>query len=197
MNATDFITIAGIMGAIATVLRWWLKSRLDSSIKHEYDRLLEEFKAQQRRSDLLHTERLAALKALTAKLLALRRYCNARSAEIRSESDFESRTESLSTEENMSLLQHRETIARALEERELFLSPNARKSFDDLFGKMGLGFNLELWLASGHSENELNAAQLFDLVAGRVSDVMSALYRDLDLPEVASPTVSRSGGDGT
>ena len=133
--------------------------------------------------DLLHSERLEALKVLAAKLLALRRYCCARSAEVRNESEFEPRTESLSLEENQPLLQHREVIARALEERELFLSPNARNSFDDLFRQMSLGFNMEVWIASGQNEVELNAAGLFDLVAGRASDVMSALYKDLDLPD--------------
>lgn len=193
MNTSDFFTIAAIMGAIATVLGWWLKSRLDSSIQHEYARLLEQFKAELRRSDLLHSERLAALKALTARLLALRRYCHARRAEIREQSEFEPRTESLSSDENMSLLQHGEVIRRAMEERELFLSPSARRSFDELFRQMGLGFNIELWIASGQSEVELNAAQLFDLVAGKTNDVMSALYGDLELPEASSsPASSRN-----
>lgn len=185
MNITDFLTIAGMMSAVATVLGWWLKSRLDSSIQHEYAKLLEQFKAQQRRSDLLHSERLDALKVLAAKLLTLRRYCHARSAEVRNESEFEPRTESLSPEENKSLLQHREVIARALEERELFLSPNARKSFDELFTQMSLGFNLELRIAADQNEIELNATQLYELVACRANDVMSALYKDLDLTDTA------------
>jgi len=186
MNTFDFFTIAGIMGAIATVLGWWLKSRLDSSIQHEYARLLEQFKAQLRRSDLLHAERLDALKTLTAKLLALRRYCDAKSAEVRNQSEFEPRTESLSSDENISLLQHKYVIKRTMEERELFLSPDARKSFDELFRQMNLGFHLELWIASGEDEVELNAVQLYDLVAGKTNDVMSALYLDLELPEVSA-----------
>ncbi|WP_421252325.1 hypothetical protein [Aeromonas sp. 600724] len=183
MNILDVFTISAIMSAIATILGWWLKSRLDSSIQHEYSKLLEQFKAQQRRSDLLHSERLSALKALATKLLALRRYCNARSAEVRNESEFEPRTESLSSEENLSLLQHRQQIERAVEERELFLSPNVRRSFNELFSQMSLGFNLELWIASGQSESELNAAQLFNLIAEKANDVMSALYQDLNLPD--------------
>jgi hypothetical protein len=193
MNTTDFLTITGIMSAIATVLGWWLKSRLDSSIQHEYAKLLEQFKAQQKRSDLLHSERLDALKILAKKLLALRRYCHARSAEVRNESEYEPRTESLSPEENQSLLRHREVIARELEERELFLSPNARNRFDELFLQMSFGFNLEIWIASGQDESELNTAQLYDLIASRTSDVMSALYEDLDLPDAtAESAVIRS-----
>jgi hypothetical protein len=183
MNTTDAFTIAGIMGAISTVLGWWLKARLDSSIQFEYARLLEQLKVQQKRSNLLHSERLNALKSLSGKLLALRRYCKARSAEVRNESEFEPRTESLSPTENLSLLQHREVIQRNMEEHELFLSPAARESFYELFRQMSLGFNLELWIASGQNETELNAAELFDLVANSANEVMSSLFKDLELPD--------------
>lgn len=183
MNIIDFFTISAIMSGIATILGWWLKSRLDSSIQHEYAKLLEQFKAQQRRSELLHSERLNALKVLATHLLALRRYCNARNAEIRNQSEFEPRVESLSPEESQSLLQHRDVITRAMEERELFLSPIVRNSFNELFRDMGNGCNVELWIASGLSAEELNAAQLFDLITKRANDVMSALYQDLELPD--------------
>lgn len=195
METSDFITIAGIMGTIATVLGWWLKSRLDSSIKHEYDRMLELFKTEQKRSDILHSERLTAFKALSEKLLALRRYCNARSAEFRSQSEFEPRTDSLPSEENISLLQHHELIQWVLEERELFISPRSRQCFDELFSQMSLGFNLELWLASGHEEAQSNANELYDLVAARVNDVMGALYADLGFPD--SPVSPNTALQGT
>ncbi|MNR62560.1 hypothetical protein D3C85_1846230 [compost metagenome] len=48
---------------------------------------------------------------------------------------------------------------------------------------MGNGCNVELWIASGLSAEELNAAQLFDLITKRANDVMSALYQDLELPD--------------
>jgi len=112
MNTNDFFSITGIVAVIASILGWWLKSRLDSSIKYKYDELLELFKAEQKRSDVLLSERLTAYKALSEKLLALRRYCNARSAEIRCQSEFEMRTEGLAPEENISLLQHDDLIRR-------------------------------------------------------------------------------------
>lgn len=185
MNVTDFISITAIVGAYTTVLGWWLKSRLDSSIKHEYDKILESFKTELKRSDVLLTERLAAFKTLSGHLLALRRYCNARSAEFRNESEFESRTESLTEQENISLLSHHENITRALESNELLISPNSRQSFEHLFLQMGMGFNLELWLAGEDPAPEIvsSAHELYDLVSSRVNDVLGALYSDLGLPQ--------------
>lgn len=191
MKLADIFTVAVIMGAIATVLGWWLKSRLDSSIQHEYNRLFELFKAEQKRTEILHSERLEALKVLSTKLLAMRRYCHAMSADIRNQSEFEPRPDSLEPNENMSLLQHREIIGRAMEEKELFLSPEARRSFDELFAQMAMGFNLELWLSSGNDAVELNADSLYDLVSSRVNDVMSALYNDLGFPTGTAPNKSQ------
>ncbi len=187
MNITEYIIVTTIFGCIATILGWWLKSRLDSSIKHEYDRLLELFKAEQKRSDTLLSERLTAFKLLSEKLIALRRYCNARSAELRNQSEFEPRTESLSASENASLLQHHEFILRSLEEREFFFSPNLKNVFNDLFSQMSMGFNLELLFASGIEDTidgvQLNAHELYDAITARVNDVLAALYEELGFPQ--------------
>jgi len=193
MNLADYFGITAIVGACTTVLGWWLKSRLDSSIKHEYDKILESFKTELKRSDVLLTERLAVFKTLSGHLLALRRYCNARSAEFRNESEFESRTESLTEQENISLLSHHENITRSLESNELLISPNSRQSFEHLFLQMGMGFNLELWLASKDPAPEIvsSAYELYDLVASRVNDVLGALYSDLGLPQ--NLTIQSSG----
>lgn len=179
MKIGDFFTVAATMGAIATVLGWWIKIRLDSSIRLENDRLLETFKDELGRRNVLHAERLEAFKVLSERLVALRRYCNACSAEARNHSEFEPRTDSLKSNESISLLQHREVIYRALEERELFVSPSVREAFKQLFMQMNLGFNLELWLSSGSSSEELNARELYDLVSVRVNEVLAALFSDL------------------
>lgn len=124
MRIIDYLahtTVATIIAAnvtVATILGWWLKSRIDSSIKHQYDRLLESFKAEQKRSDVLHAERLTAFKILSERLLVLRRYCYASAAK----SEFAPRPEDLAAGENISLLQHQQSISRALDERELFVS---------------------------------------------------------------------------
>lgn len=185
MNFADYFGITAIVGACTAVLGWWLKSRLDSSIKHEYDKILESFKTELKRSDILLTERLAVFKTLSSHLVALRRYCNARSAELRNESEFESGTESLTEQEKSSLLSHHENIIRALESNELLISPNSRQSFEHLFLQMGMGFNLELWLASKNPAPEIvsSAHELYDLVSSKVNDVLGALYSDLGLPQ--------------
>lgn len=183
MNLTDLFSISAIVGVTTTVLGWWLKTRIDTSIRHEYDKFLELFKAEQKRSDILHAERLEAFKVLSNKLLGLRRYCHAYSAEYGERSEFEPRRESLPNSESISLLQHHELLVRAMEERELFLSSDAREGFHYLFNKMGLGFNLELWLSSGHDPQELNAESLYNLIAEGVNKVMSALYKDLGFPD--------------
>jgi len=179
MELGDFFTIAGITGAVTTVLGWWIKSRLDSSIRLENDRLLETFKAELGRQNVLHAERLSAFKILSEQLIALRRYCNARSAEVRNHSEFEPRTDSLKKKENVSLLQHSELIRRSLEERELFVSSAVRGAFRELFMQMNLGLHLELWLSSDNSAEELNAQELYDLVSMRVNEVLEALFCDL------------------
>lgn len=185
MNLADYFGITAIIGACTTVLGLWLKTRLDSSIKHEYDKILESFKTEMKRSDVLLTERLAVFKTLSNHLLALRRYCNARSAECRNDSEFEPRTESLTEQENISLLGHHENITRALGRNEFLISPNSRQCFEQLFLQMGMGFNLELWLASKNPAKEIvsSAHELYDLVASRVNDVLGALYSDLGLPQ--------------
>jgi hypothetical protein len=185
MNITDYFGITAIVAACTSVLGWWLKARLDSSIKHEYDKILEIFKTELKRSDILLAERLAAFKTLSSHLIALRRYCNARIAELRQRSEFEARTDSLTAHENISLLSHCENINRVLESNELLISPHSRQSFASLFSQMGLGFNLELWLSASDPAPELfsNAHELYELVVSRVNETLSALYSDLGLPQ--------------
>lgn len=182
MTVADYLTIGGTFSAIIAVAGWWLKSRLESSIKHEYDRLLEAYKTEQKRSEVFHAERLVAFKELSAKLIALRRYCRARSAEIRDQSEFEPRTESLSESENKSLLCHNEEISKCLDEKELFISAQSRAKFNDFFQQISLGFNLELWLSGGASADELNAYELYDLVEERINAILESLYCDLGFP---------------
>lgn len=184
MKLIDYVTIASTFSAIIAVAGWWIKSRLETSIKHEYDRLLEAFKSEQKRSEVLHAERLAAFKELSAKLIALRRYCRARSAEIREQSEFEPRTESLSEIENKSLLCHYEEVTKGLDEKELFISVQSRDRFHKLFLQMSLGFNLELYLAAGESAIDLNAHELYDSVVERINAILESLYSDLGFPIV-------------
>jgi hypothetical protein len=188
MKLNDLLAVGVLFSALSALVGWWIKSRLETSIKHEYDRLLEAFKAEQKRSEILHVERLAAFKELSVKLIALRRYCRAKSAEIRQESEFEPRTDSLAPSEKKSLLSHYEIISKVLDEKELFISMHSRERFRELFDQMGLGFNLELWVASGSSPEELSAHKLYDLVEERVNAILEVLYADLGFPSATEST---------
>lgn len=132
----------------------------------------------------LHAERLAAFKVLSERLLALRRYCDANTAK----SEFAPRPADLAAGENISLLQHQQLISRALDERELFVSPNTRHCFQSLFAQMTIGCNMEFWIACGSmKQSESNADQLYKLLVARANDVLGALYGDLGFPEPQAP----------
>jgi len=47
MKLSDILTIGGVFSAVIAVAGWWLKSRLETSIKYEYDQLFEAFKTEQ------------------------------------------------------------------------------------------------------------------------------------------------------
>jgi hypothetical protein len=36
MKLIDLFTVGGVFSAIAAITGWWIKSRLDASIKHEW-----------------------------------------------------------------------------------------------------------------------------------------------------------------
>lgn len=58
MSVADLLSIAVVVGAINAVLGYWAKSRIEGSIKHEYDRRMEDVKAAAKRADVLLAERL-------------------------------------------------------------------------------------------------------------------------------------------
>ena len=185
MNLSDYFGVTVIVGGCTTILGWWLKSRLDSSIKHEYDRILEEFKSNLKRSDVLLSERLAAFKIISVQLLALRRYCYARRAELVCESEFESRTDSLNEDENIGFLNHHDRLSRTLDSIELLISPNSRKHFEALFSALIICCNSELWLPVKDQDAALisSVPELYESVAKNVDDVLTALYTDLGFPQ--------------
>ena len=187
MQVEEYFTFAAIMSATSALLGWWLKSRLDSSIRHEYDRFLELFKAEQKREEVLQVERLKAFRDLSSNLSVLRRYCAAREAEVAPASEFCARTDDLSHEERLSLLQHSDSLSRVLDEYELFLSPASRVAFDQLFQQLSMGCGLELLLAGG-SDLALNSESLYREVVERINDVRTSLYSDLGLPQDVKKT---------
>lgn len=183
MEVIDLITVSSVTAGCSTILGWWLKSRLENSIKLESDKVLEEFKLELKRSELLVAERLVAFKSMNVNLLGLRRYCRSLSAEHRNVSEFVPRREHLYKTENISLLSHHEQIVRKLDEIELFISPETRDAFNALFKQMCMGFNLELWLSQEDPMPEIlsSAYELYDLIESRINDVLSSFYSDLSL----------------
>lgn len=189
MEIFDILKISGIVSTVVvvctTIIGWWIKSRIENSIKHEHDKVLEGFKSELKRSDLLISERLVAFKSISPLLLSLKRYCHAARAQNSAASEFESTFEHLNEAENVSLLTHHQLISRKLDEIELFISPKTRSTFDELFAQISIGCNIEIWLISDEPDPEIvtNAHEFYDLVACRVNDVLSSLYSDLSLPK--------------
>ena len=136
MNINDW-SIDAAVALCSGVVCWWLKACVEGFARHNYDIRLEGHRSALKRDDVLMAERLAVFKTLSADLLALRRYCDARSAEFRSQSEFESRADSLTEQENISLLSHHEKLNRSLGGSEFFISPECRQHFESLLGKMG------------------------------------------------------------
>lgn len=183
MHIADLLSVSATTAATVALLGWWLRSRLESSIRHEYDKLLEAFRAQQKRTDALLAERSDAFKVLSRQLLALRRYCYAQVADYGGESEFSPRADSLLDEENRSLLQHADVIRRSLDQYELFVSPTSRSSFRHLFNTLSLGFNLEIWIQQDNSGPELDPCGFYSTVATSADGVLESLYKDLGLPD--------------
>lgn len=188
MQISDLLSVSVITTAAVALLGWWLRSRLESSIRHEYDKLLEAFRAQQKRTDVLLTERSDAFKILSKQLLALRRYCYAQVADYGEESEFEPRADSLPEDENRSLLQHADTIRRSLDQYELFVSPTSRSCFRHLFNALSLGFNLEVWMQQDNPDPGLDPGGIYSTIATSADGVLDSLYKDLGLPDHETAT---------
>ena len=62
MSISDLLSIAAVVAGVNVVLGYWAKSRIEGSIKHEYDRRLEQVKSEAKRTDVLFSERLAVFK---------------------------------------------------------------------------------------------------------------------------------------
>jgi hypothetical protein len=46
MDISDLLSIGAVVAAVNAVLGYWAKSRIEGSIKHEYDRKLEDVNPQ-------------------------------------------------------------------------------------------------------------------------------------------------------
>lgn len=120
MDITQYITLTTLLAALGGLLGWLLKTRLDNSVKHEFDKVMLKLQSIEARQSILYNERLKAFREISKNLNYLIRYCHAKSAEIRNHSEFELRAESPIAEENIPLLAHYERLLRLIHEYDLF-----------------------------------------------------------------------------
>lgn len=180
MNITDFLTIGAVVGAVNAALGYWVKSRIEGSIKHEYDKALEKVKSEWKRTDILLAERMAVFKLLQKRLVSIRRYCE---AHISSEngSEFSTRPDDLDASDNKSILTHRTELETLLDENLVFLSSTCNASFERLRNQLSLGASLELCLASADPAPEIVASKAdgYQAISDRIDECIHALFKDL------------------
>ena len=186
MEISDLLSIGALVAALNMLLGIWVKSRIESSIKHEYDRRLEELKNEGKRRDVLYVERLTAFKSLHKRLISLRRYCEAQVNDERG-SDLLPGTEALTPDDNKSCLVHLHLIDSTLDETGIFLSGETRSTFDELRRQLSLGARLEIWLSDKDIDPEVVAskASCYQAIAARVDISLGSVYKDLGFPHEA------------
>lgn len=183
MDISDLLSIGAVVAAVNAVLGYWAKSRIEGSIKHEYDRKLEGVKSEWKRTDIFYSERLAAFRLLQKRLVSLRRYCEAQmSAEQGNE--FAPGPADLDANDNKSILSHWNELEPLLDENLIFLSNTSRSAFEHLRHQLSLGANMELWLASDDPAPEVVASKCdgYMAIRNRVTECIDALFKDLGFP---------------
>ncbi len=183
MNISDLLSIGAVVTFVNVVLGYWIKARIEGSIKHEYDRNLEEVKSKWKRTDILYSERLATFKLLQKRLVSLQRYCD---AQVRAEqgNEFGSRPDQLDANDNKSILSHWSELNSILGENLIYLSSTSREAFDRLDFQLSMGASMELWLASDDPAPEIVASKCggYMDINDRVTECINALFVDLDFP---------------
>lgn len=180
MNITDLLSIGVVVSAVNTVLGLWAKSRIEGSVKHEYDKALEKIKSEWKRTDILLAERMAAFKLLQKKLVSIRRYCDSQiSSAIGSE--FGPRMNDLAAADNKSILTHWTELETLLDDNLIFLSGACSASFERLRNQLSLGASLELWLASSDPAPEIvsSKADGYQAIRNKINESIDALFKDL------------------
>jgi hypothetical protein len=182
MEISDLLSIGAVVAAVNAVLGYWAKSRIEGSIKHEYDQMLEKVKSEWKRTDILYSERLTAFKLLQKRLVSLRRYCDAHVDEEQG-SEFAPGPEQLDVNDNKSILSHWSELEPLLDENRIFLSSASRAAFEHLRNQLSLGASMELWLASDPApEVVASKSDGYMAVRDRVTECINALFNDLGFP---------------
>ena len=174
------MSIGAVVGAVNVVFGYWAKSRIEGSIKHEYDKKLEKIKSEWKRTDILLTERMAAFKLLQKRLVSIRRYCESHiSFEIGSE--FGPRPDDLEAADNKSILTHWTELETLLDENLIFLSVSCSASFEQLRNQLSLGASMELGLTSADPAPEIMASKAdgYQAISSLTNECIDALFKDL------------------
>jgi hypothetical protein len=183
MDISDLLSIGAVVAAVNAVLGYWAKSRIEGSIKHEYDRKLEEVKSEGKRIDILYAERIVIFKLLQKRLISLKRYCE---AQINAErgNEFAPGPEQLDASDNKSILTYWNELEPLIDENQIFLSSSALEAFECLRAQLSLGANMELWLASEDPAPEIVASKSdgYTAILNCVSECINALFKDLGFP---------------
>ena len=180
MTITDLLSIGTIVAVVNAVLGYWAKSRIEGSIKHEYDKELEKFKSEWKRTDILLTERMAVFKLVQKRLVSIRRYCESKiGSEIGSE--FCPRPDDLELGDNRSILTHWTDLEALLDENLIFLSSICKASFERLSVQLSLGASMELHLASANPVPEIVVSKSdgYQAIIDRINECVDALFKDL------------------
>lgn len=180
MSVADILSIAVVVGAINAVLGYWAKSRIEGSIKHEYDRRMEDVKAAAKRADVLLAERLTVFKVLQGRLVSVRRYCESQ-INVRNGGEFGARPCDLSSSDNKSLLFHWTELEPLLDGNLIFLSAPSREAFERLRDQLSLGASMELALAFPKPALEVAASAIngYSSVSACADQCIEAMYKDL------------------
>ena len=183
MSISDLLSIAAVVAGVNVVLGYWAKSRIEGSIKHEYDRRLEQVKSEAKRTDVLLSERLAVFKLLQKRLVSLKRYCKAH-VNSQVEGEFGTHVRDLDAADNKALLAHWTEIEALFDDNQIYVSPPCRASFERLSHQLSLGASMEVWLASPDPAPEVVASQADGYLAtSAVADeCIDSLFKDLGFP---------------
>lgn len=180
MNISDLLSIGAVVAAVNAVLGYWAKSRIEGSVKHDYDKQLERIKSELKRTDILLSERMAVFKLLQKRLVSIRRFCEAQISSENGE-EFGPHPDDLDPIDNKSILTHWTELEALLDENLIFLSISCVSSFDRLRNQLSLGASLELYLASSEPPIEflISKVDCYKTISHLISKCIDALYKDL------------------
>lgn len=140
------------------------------------------FGVRSKRFDLAQAERLAGFRVFRERLLALKRYAEARAAEIDG-GDYEPRLEELPAELQQSFLTYHNEITRIRDEYAYLFPVESSQALKPLFEHLGMVCSMELTRSSTDPSELEAAAHLYRLVAADVPSCLANLYSSLQLPK--------------